>query len=287
MRVAVITDSAASLPEKMAASLGIGVVPMGLVLGGIVYRDGQLDPAELLMRSASEAVTTSAPTPGEFAKAVAAADPEEGALVITVSGVMSASFKSARLAAGCFPAGLVEVVDSGTAAGAQGLVAIAAAAASARGAGLAEVAQVARQVASQVRLVAGLESLDYLARGGRVPNLAARASGSLGVLMVFEFAGGRIRPRRPARGPTAALGRIVEAIRDTRPSTFAVLRAAVMHSQAPAEAQLLADVASSEYPGSQILRAPFSAVMVAHTGPGLVGAAWWWDTTGPGRTGRS
>ena len=280
MKVAVITDSAASLPVDETATLGIGVVPMGLVVDGVVYADGQLDPADLLARSATEPVTTSAPSPGDFAKSIAAADAEEGALVLTVSGAMSGSLNSAHVAAQMFRPGAVEVLDSGTAAGAQGLVAVAAADVASHGADLAEVTGVAHHVASQVRLVAALESLDHLAHSGRVPSFAARAGGSLGLRMIFEFVGGRVRPRRPARGTSAALGRVAEGVRDSCPDPAAMVRLAVMHAQAPAEAQLLAEVIAAEHPGSRVFRAPFSSVMVAHTGPGLVGAAWWWDETG-------
>lgn len=279
-RVAVVTDSAASLPEGEAASLGIRVVPMGLVVGGVVYADDQIDPDDLLARSANERVTTSAPSPGDFAKGIAAADAEDGALIVTVSGAMSASLNSARLATHMFRPGSVQVLDSGTAAGAQGLVALAAAEVASLGADLTEVSGAAHRVASQVRLAAALERLDHLARSGRVPSLAALAGGSLGLRLLFEFVGGRVKPRRPARGNSAALGRIVEGIRGGCPGTAAVLRVVVMHAQAPDQAHLLAELIASEHPGSKIVRAPFSSVMVAHTGPGLVGAAWWWDQTG-------
>ena len=278
MTVAVVTDSAASLAPDTVITRPIEIVPMGLVVGGVVYPDGQLEPAELLERAAHETVSTSAPSPGDFAKGVTAAGGEEGAVVVTVSSGMSASFAAARLAAGLFDPGAVEVVDSGTAAGGQGLVALAAADAAAAGAGVAEVAAAARLAASRVRLLASLESLDYLARSGRVPSLVGRASGSLGLNMLFELSGGRVRPHAPAFGTEAALSRIERGMaRADRPGRR--LQVAVLDAEAPSQAEALSRLILDRHPGADLFRAPFSSVMVAHTGPGLVGAAWW---SGPG-----
>ena len=69
MSVSIVTDSAASLPADLAARDDITIVPLSLTLGGISYHDGDLDLAELLSRL-GEGVTTSAPSPGEVAKAV-------------------------------------------------------------------------------------------------------------------------------------------------------------------------------------------------------------------------
>lgn len=175
-----------------------------------------------------------------------------------------------------FPPGVVELLDSGTAAGAQGLVVVAAAEAAARGAELSEVAKVARQVASRVRLMASVERLDHLARSGRVPGIAAWAGNSLGLRMIFEFVAGGVRPRRPVRSAAAARRRIIGSVNSGGRS--GLLHAAVMDAEASDEAELLTQVITAEYPCVEVLRARFSSVMVAHAGPGLVGAAWWWDS---------
>lgn len=274
MTVSVLTDSAASLDPGPAVNLGIGVVPMGLVVGGVVYPDGELDPAELLERAAHETVSTSAPSPGDFAKAVTASGYDDGAVVVTVSSRMSASFDAARLGAKMFKPGAVEVIDSGTAAGGQGLVALAAAEAAIFGASRVEVAAVGRHVARQVRLLASLGRLDYLVRSGRVPALPAKAAGSMGLNAIFEFSGGRVRVHPPAFGTEAALSRIERRIvgGDDQEGR---LHVAVMDAQAPVGADALTRLIAERHPDARLFRAGFSSVMVAHTGPGLVGAAWW------------
>ncbi|MGB7051554.1 MAG: DegV family protein [Acidimicrobiales bacterium] len=283
MSVAVVTDSAASLPLTAAERLGIGVVPMTLVLGGLVYADGDLSPEELISRAATESVSTSSPTPGAFLKAVASATEHEEAdgqvLILTVSSAMSSTYEVAHMAAGYVDDAAVSVIDTGTAAGAQGLVVMAAAELAATGAPLDEVAKRAEEVAAQVRLVASLSSLDYLARSGRVPGAAAWAGRSLGMRAMFEFVTGGVRTRLPARSERAALDRMVSAMVQSRPRdpSGAVLHAAVLEAQAAEAAARLRALVTAAQPDGEVFEAPFSSVMIAHTGPGLVGLAWWWE----------
>jgi DegV family protein with EDD domain len=287
MSVTVVTDSAASLPSGAVEELGIVVVPMTLVLGGLVYADGDLSPEELVRRSGNEPVSTSAPSPGDFLKAIArSTENAEGAsevLVLTVSSSMSATYEVARTAAGYVDDVDLRVIDTATAAGAQGLVVMAAAQLAATGASLDEVTSRAQRVARDVRLMATLRNLDHLARSGRVPQAAAWAGRTVGVQIMFEFSGGKARPRRPARTERGALERMVGAMVRSRPgrtgdpSARAVLRGAVLEAQAKDSAAALRGLVIEAVPGADIFEAPFSSVMVAHTGPDLVGLAWWWE----------
>jgi DegV family protein with EDD domain len=284
MTVTVVTDSAASLPSGAIEDLGIVVVPMTLVLGGLVYADGDLSPDELVERATHEAVTTSSPSPGDFLKAVARSPKPKGPgaqfLVLTVSSAMSATYEVARTAASYLDDVEARVIDTGTAAGAQGLVVLAAAELATTGASLDEVAARAERVAGEVRLLASLSSLDHLARSGRVPQAAAWAGRTIGMQVMFEFSAGRARPRRPARSERAALERMVSAMVQSRPrGAKAILRAAVLQAQAAESATALHELVVAAVPDAHMFEAPFSSVMIAHTGPGLVGLAWWWETT--------
>ena len=97
MSVSIVTDSAASLPADLAARHDITVVPLSLTLGGISYHDGDLSLAELLSRL-DEGVTTSAPSPGEVAKAIEERLGDDGVLVLTIAGTMSGTFHAAHVA---------------------------------------------------------------------------------------------------------------------------------------------------------------------------------------------
>ena len=278
-----MSDSACSLPAELAGQNGVTVVPMWVSVGGHQYRDGELSLDEVLAR-APEGFSTSGPAPGELADAAAAADRGDGVVVMTVSARMSGVYEAARVAAGSLEGKQVAVVDTGTAAGAQGLVVLAASRAARSGAPLAQVVAAARVAAARVTLVATLPSLDYLARGGRVPGAAAWGAKWLGLHPVFEFRDGRARPLRPARGRLSARRRLVaawasQAARsgNARPS----LHVAAMHAREPALAEeLLAAVSAQVHPATSFVGS-FSPVMVAHTGPGLLGLAWWWEPATP------
>jgi DegV family protein with EDD domain len=278
-KAAVITDSAASIPNDVPEGRFVRVVPMNLVLGGTVYADGTIDPDEVLRRASAERVSTSAPSPGEYLKAVEAArdDGFTGAVVVTVSSKMSGSFEAAHAAAGYLPEGTVRVLDSGTAAGAQGLVVLRAARCAMLGTPRAEIFRCASAVARDVKLTATLPDLDYLSRSGRVPGLAARASRSTGIRPIFSFGTGNVRPRRPALSGPGALDHIVADCARTRPEQPARLHAAILDSGSGPEAASLAEAVGELSPARRIFHAPFSSVMVAHTGPGLVGLGWWWE----------
>jgi DegV family protein with EDD domain len=277
MTVGVVTDSAASLPDDLVAALGIVVVPLHLTLGDQSVLDGDI-PLEQLLARIDEGLTTSGPSPGEFAKAIATADGGEGVIVLTLSAGMSSTYDAARLAAQL--AGddgtAVELLDTGTAAGAQGLVVIAAATAAQAGRSLAEVRAAAERAAAQVRLVATLPTLDHLARGGRVPGAAAWAGRWLGLNPIFEFKGGHVRPHRPARGEDAARERLLTMWSHTT-VPGAALHVAGMHASDPKAAEQLLSAVCGEVSPASAWTGSFSPVMVAHTGPGLVGLAWWWE----------
>lgn len=282
-RVAVITDSAASLPA-CAHDLDITVVPMSVVVGDEVFDDGALSGPQVVARQRHHPVTTSAPSPGAYVDALERVG-DRPAVITTVSGAMSASYDAAATALGYRHGPPSVVVDTASAAGGQGIVVLEAARAAASGASLDEVVTRARAVAAGVRLVALVGNLDHLARSGRVPGIAAWAGRSLGVRPLFEFSGGQVRRLRPARSTARAIERIVSACLADAPSFPARLHAAVLDATSDGAAQALGAALRRQAPGARAYAAPFSAVMVAHTGPGITGMAWWWEPEQPATAG--
>jgi DegV family protein with EDD domain len=277
MPVSVITDSAAALPVEVAERAGIGVVPLRLVVGGRSFRDGELDPREVLARAA-EGITTAGPSAGEVLEAIRACAGADGTLVLTVAAAMSSTYQAARVAAARSP-GEVRVLDTATAAGAQGLAALAAAGRARAGGSLEQVEAVARAVIARVRLVACLGSLEWLARSGRVPEAVAWVGRGAGLRFLLEFRGGRVHRLRPAFGDAAARQRLLTVWRNSWPAGGR-LHVAAMHALAPQRAQALLDAVRADIEPATALIGPFSPVMLAHTGPDLVGLAWWWEVPG-------
>jgi len=283
--VTVVTDSAAALPPDLVARYDIRVVPLVLQVGADRYRDGEISLDELVRRF-DEPISTAAPSPGEFATVIADARRTGPVVTLTVAAGMSSTHDSAKLAAKLVtdndprgtesrPGPEVAVLDTGTAAGAQGLVVLAAAGAAAEGADQDEVVATAERVAGRVRLAASVADLERLARSGRVPDAARWIGDRLGVRPLFEFRDGRARPLRPAFSAEAALDRIVQRCA-AGAGRGARLHVTVLHALNPEAAATLAERVQALTPVS-FLVGPFSPVMVAHTGRGLAGLAWWWE----------
>lgn len=272
MAVTVITDSAAALPPELIARYGIRIVPLWLHLGDDRYRDGELELEELVARF-DEPCSTAAPSPGEFASAITEARSSGPVVVLTVAEGMSSTHQSALLGARQVDE-LVTVMDTGTAAGAQGLVVLAAADAAAdENATVDDVLAAAKDVASRVRLVATVADLERLAQSGRVPEVARWIGDRLGVRPLFEFRAGQVKPLRPAFSRSAALERIVQRC-TVEDAPDGRLHVAVLHALDQGAADVLVERVTPLQPQSCIV-GPFSPVMVAHTGRGLAGLAWW------------
>ena len=274
-RVGIVTDSAATLPPEVLSGSDVAVVPMEVTIDGRSNGDRRV-PLDEVLRHLDDSVHTSSPSPGRFSGAIGEVQRGDGVLVLTVARSMSSTFQAASLAARRAEGG-AEVLDTGTAAGGEGLVVLAAARAARAGGTLDQVLAAARRVASAVRLVATLDDLSHLVAGGRLPRPVGWLAGRLGVQPLFEFRGGAIRPLVPALSHRAARRRMLRRLRRSRPRDGrAVLHVAALHALASEDAEALMESVKSESPMTAFI-GEFDAVMVAHTGPGLLGLAWWWE----------
>ena len=270
--VAVVVDSAANLPGEVARELGIEVVPMYLNLGGTTYRDGlDLTPGDFydrLLRD-REPASTSTPSPGDFMEAYERPGGHE-VLCVTVAESMSSSIQHATLAADRFD-GRVEIIDSGSASMGEGFVAIEAARRAASGGSLEEVAARAREVASRARLFATVDTFEFLRKSGRVTKLQAYAATMLDIKPVFGFREGEIAPIARPRTRRRAIDAVVEAalaeIGDRS------VHFAVFHAAAADDALALASRIEERANVFERYVVEVTPVIGAHTGPGLVGTA--------------
>jgi DegV family protein with EDD domain len=215
---------------------------------------------------------TAAPSPGAFLDAIEAADEGDGVVVVTVAARLSASYGSALTACGLSKC-MVRVVDSASATSGEGLVALAAIEAARKDEPINAVAQAAREAAREVRLVAQIEHLDELARGGRLPNGVAFASRRAGMRVLFELRQGKIRPLRPAFGLESAEQRLLRFVASTlRPG--GELHLGGFHAGAGDSARRLVEAVSARQVPKSCFVAELSPMMRAHTGQGVSGLAW-------------
>ncbi len=275
MTVRVITDSAATVPPDLASRLGIIMLPLRISVGDQGYLDGELDHAALL--ASDDEIKTSGPTPGDFLDAIDRFDQADPILIITVSYDMGSSTFTAARAAAHLAEREVLVLDSASAAGGQGLVVLAAAEAAGSGADLKTTTTAAERAIGRVRLVATLPGLTHLAKSGHVPEAAAWAARFVGLRPVIDLTKGRVHPMRPALSEEAALDRIVDSWRDTTPDEPSRLHVAGLHALAPETAEHLLERVRAEVEPATSFVGTFGTGMVVHSGPGVVGLAWWWE----------
>jgi DegV family protein with EDD domain len=278
MTVTVIADDAAAVPSELAKQLGVVLVPMQLEIDGRPVSTDRV-ALEEVVEHLDDGVQTSGPSPGAFAEVLQGVDGQDGSVVLTVAQRFSSTFQAATAAARLSRDGRsVRVVDTGSAAGGEGLVVLAAAEAAAAGRSVDDVVGVAEAVRSRVHLVAAVEHLTYLLRGGHVPASLGRLGDRIGVRVYFELQNSRIRPLPPSRTRTSAIDQLIGQWHRSRPHDSADrLHVAALHALRADDAEtLLATIRQEVEPATSFV-ASFGPVMVAHTGPGLLGLAWWWQ----------
>jgi len=281
-KVAIVTDSIACIPKDQVEKYGIEVVPVVFIIEGKNYRDGiDMSPSQFyaLLRRAKELPTTSGSLPGPFLEAYhKASQRATSILCITLPAKLSGMFNSAQLAMQmakeALPNVVIEVLDCGTAAAAQGLVVLAAAKAAALGKSLAEVIDVARSVMQRVYLFATLDTLHYLVKGGRVPKAAALAGSLLQIKPIFTVKDGEAHPVTNARTNPGAIKSILKMM-EQRIVKGQPLHVAVMHADALDRAEALKGEISSRFDCTELFITEFTPVMGVHTGPGVIGVAFY------------
>src|SRR5690606_4816152 len=197
-----------------------------------------------------------------------------GAVIVTVAASLSSTNAAARMAASV--SGVpVEVIDSGSAAGAQALVALAAVDRAAGGGDLPAVADAARNAVPDVRIIGCLDNLEGLVRSGRVPGLAAHAVRRTGLRFMFRLRNGKIELAKPAASHDSAASRMVEECVRSRPQG---LVADLMMLGETAVLQEQVDRAESEgrLPVARRFAGPFGTAITLYTGPHVTGLAWRW-----------
>jgi DegV family protein with EDD domain len=282
-RLAIVTDSVCSIPQEMQEEYQITVVPLAFLLGGTSYVDNvslTWEEFYALLKSARRLPSTASAPPGAFLDAFREVY-QRGSrevLCIVTSSQLTATYNSARdgaaLAAEQMPDLTVKVIDSRSAAAALGFIVLAAARSAANGASLEQAACNAEALIPRLYMLGVLDTLEYLAKGGRVPQVAAWLSALLQVKPLFQLHDGQITRLGAVRTKPRAVARLLklagERLQMQKPS-----HVAVFHSRAAQEAEELAEKVREEFRPAELFVAEFSQVMSIHTGPGLVGLAFY------------
>jgi len=274
MTIAVVTDSTAGLPVEFADR--IRVVPLAVVIDGVARAEGvEVSSAEVAaaLRNRKLNVTTSRPTPAEFAEAYEEllAAGATGVVSVHLSAALSGTHESAELAARDF-GDRVRVIDSRSTAMGLGFPVLDAFTSADSGLDLDGVGAVATRAVTRTETYFVVDTLEHLRRGGRIGAASALLGTALAVKPILHVVDGSIVSRDRVRTTSRALDRLVE---------LAVLAAgdepqvdvAVQHLDTPERAEQVAAAVRARL--GDRLRALYttevSAVIGAHVGPGVVG----------------
>lgn len=193
-RVAIVTDSAADIPDDELDRLGIHMVPVRVHFGDCSYLDKVgLTPEEFyaeLERNPAHP-TTSQPPPGDFRRQFEfLASHYESVVSVNLSRQVSGTCGAAETAAGRVAThGKVTVIDSKNASVGQGLVAMYAAERAQAGASAAEVVDATRAIVPLTRTYGLIGSLEYAVRGGRVPRWVKKVADALRLMPILHANG--------------------------------------------------------------------------------------------------
>jgi DegV family protein with EDD domain len=283
-KVAIVTDTTACVPQERVSEYDIEVVPVPLIINEKTYRDGiDITPAEYyaMLRRSKKMPTTSSSSPGPYLDAFRNASLKaESILCLTEPSRFSAMYDSARtalqMAKNDLPGVKIDVMECTTAAAGQGLVALAAARAASLDKSLTEVKENANNVMEKVNLYATLDTLVYLARSGRVPQAAAMVNSLLNIKPVFTLNHADPHTVALARTMKNALNRMLKFM-ESSVTKGQQLHVAVMHADDLEEAEFLKDRIAAQFQCREIYITEFTPVMGVHTGPGLIGVAFYGD----------
>ncbi len=274
--IRVITDSTCDIPEHLVEQLGIEVVPQMLIWGEKQYRDRvDMQPGEFYQRLSIDVDKPRSSLPGvtdfQLAFEHAASRGTDELVVLTVSSTLSGTYENARRAAQAFSLPVTVVDSTGTSMG-MGWQVLAAARAAQSGTDLKGVLEKIESVRRRITQMVGLDTLEYLHKGGRIGAAAKWAGTLLKVkpLVAFNVLTNLVEPIGLVRTYTAMIETLYRKFFE-RVRGLNNLRIAVLHGGALSHAEALAERIIAEFNPLELLVNSTGPVVGLHTGPGALG----------------
>ena len=274
-KVAIVTDSTAYLPEEYRKKYNITVVPLSVIWGNEVYRDGvDIQANEFYERLAKSKVmpSTSQVTPAAFQSTFQSLI-EQGydVLAILVSSKISGTFQSAIQARDLLSSASnkIGLVDSLWTTMAMGWPVLTAARAAQAGEHLAECQKIAENACAHIGVLFVMETLEFMRRGGRIGGAQAFLGTALNIKPVLEMVNGQIEAVERIRTKQKAIQRVVEIVTE-RIKGKRPIRLAATHANDEAGALMLLEATSKQLDPIETFSCPLSPVIGTHTGPGTV-----------------
>jgi DegV family protein with EDD domain len=222
------------------------------------------------LRTAQEIPTTATPPPTAYEEVFRQLAKDADAIVsIHLAANLSGLHSAAAVAATNVPGIEIAVIDSEQVTMGYGWMAVAAAEAARQGEGIEQIAALVENMRDRSRVLAVLDTLDYVYRGGRVGWVAAMIGTLMQIKPIIEVRKGEVKLIERARTLKRSLNRLMSLIQALGP----LERAIVLHANAPDLATQVADRLQAAIPTWERLIAPAGVTIASHAGPGAVGIA--------------
>jgi len=277
---AIVVDSTADFPEAPQRFANWRIVPLYVRFGDESYRDYvELEPEQFYarLRTAPQTPSTSQPTPGDFLAVYEELAGYERILSLHIAGKLSGTIESARAAARLLGDDRVRTLDSQSASAAIAMVGLAIQRRLDRGTSDDEVDALVERYRLEAGLLFTVDTLEYLARGGRIGRARAWAGELLNIKPILTIKDGEVVPVKRVRGNRKAFLEFESAFTSST-SDVASLRVGIAQADAPERAKALTELVQRTRPAAQLeLVTTLGPVVGAHAGPGTVGFFWFDD----------
>ncbi len=274
--VIILTDSTAYLPQDYVARHPIRVIPLTLNWEGQTYRDGvDIKAMEFYQRlsKSNSLPSTSQISAGEFHRSFQELlDEGYDVLVLPISSGISSTYETAASEVRNFPEERIAVLDTKLVSMALGFQVLAAARAAAAGADLAECIQVAQNVFGTIGVYFTVNTLKYLAAGGRI-NSAKRILGTaMNLKPILQIREGKIELVSSVISRRKAIERMLNLV-ETDIAGRTPVRISVFHAMDPEAANELMEITQARFSPTECILSEVSPVVGAHVGPGTISIA--------------
>jgi DegV family protein with EDD domain len=274
MTIRLVTDSTADLPLDQAEAEGITVVPLTVFFADQSYLDGvELDNAGFYkkLQESKDLPRTSQPSPAAFQEAYMRLIHEgaTGILSLHLSSRLSGTYQSACTARDTLPDEYkqvpIEIIDSQSVSVGMTFALLRARQEARDGLSLAEIKEHMLDQLARTRILAVLDTLEFLRRGGRIGRATALIGNMLSFKPIISLKEGEVSPVERPRTRSKAYERVAQLIQEMGP----LQQLAVVEASNEVGEQL-AQVLKPIYKGD-IARYKLGAVLGTHTGPHTAG----------------
>lgn len=276
MSIKIITDSASDISPAEGERLGVAVIPMRVTIDGREYLDGvDLTAREFysLLASSKELPRTAQPPTEDFKGAYEACSPGDDIIVITISSNLSGTMQAASIAASETEDRRIHIVDSQNAVVGERLLVMRAVQLREMGMTASEIVEALERECQEIVLLAVVDTLTYLHKGGRLSKAQAVAGGLLGIKPIVTVKDGALAVLGKERGK----GRAFKFLRDTAVGLGPVDRSRPYALAFTKDEDFLIEFRAAmgeEYAPADAVCDSIGSAVGTHVGPGAVALAY-------------